>query len=1218
MSEADSAHVPTLAAAAEAAGVATSYVDGTGVVRIPRDSVLTLILDSIAEATSDPGATLGDSRDLSAEIPQSSDAPGGGPCSSGPQPARTWGVFTPLSALRRSSAPDHGSGDLTGLAELADVVEAAGGSVVGTLPLVARRPDEASPYSPLTRRFWDERWVDPAWVAEHLGVSTPAPRPAIVGDLADPEAAWTSTRAALTELLEDLGSLPAEVAAWRSDRPEVEQWARWKAAALVAGWDPTEWPTELATAVRLADDTALAKRGVSERLVDFEVFAQWAVTAQLTELGNDLRRRGMSLYLDLPVGTSASGYDAWVAPDAFARSMEIGAPPDRFFPAGQAWGLCPPQPRSAAALDDLRRCLDAHMAVCGLLRIDHVMGLHRLFWVASGAPADALGSDDRSDGTYVTYDASERWAMVAELSQHHGCGVVGEDLGTVPDEVRLALSSVGARGLFIGQDEVRAPFRLARPVPAASVASLNTHDLPPVAAWHSGSTIVSGTPVATVRSHLLGELALSDADIVIVSDQDLVLDDRRFNLPGEVGGATWRLRSRVTVKDLRHSVGPGASARTVLAELDEWRRTRRGDWPASVRPLLDSSDVASFRAGTHADLASRLGVHPRTAAGVVGVAAAVWAPHAREVAIGGEFDGWSGALLRRRHDDSGVWEGFVPSAMLGDRYKVHIRTSHGQWVHKSDPFARAAELPPGNASIITADDPAERGWTDHEWMAARGARQSPDQPMSIYELHLGSWRHHPDGRVPSYAEITPWLIEYVQRMGFTHVELMPVMEHPFGGSWGYHVTGYFAPTTRYGTPAEFASMVDALHRAGIGVILDWVPAHFPDDEHGLADFDGQALFEYPDPREGRHPEWGSRVFDWGRPEVRAFLVSSARWWIERFHIDGLRVDAVASMLYRNYGRNDGEWVANRYGGTENLEAVDFVRQLTHEIHHSTPGAIVIAEESTAWPGVTASTAEGGLGFDLKWDLGWMHDMLEYLARDPVHRSWHQDDLTFRAMYASSERFVLPLSHDEVVHGKASLVSKMAGDDWQRRANLRLLYGHQFTSPGVPLVFMGGELAMNEEWDHISALPWHLLQYRTHSGMQAWVAELNRLLRTSVALADDGRLPGRFEWIDCNDRSNSVIAWVRRAEQPGSERLMVANFTPTPHQGYLIGAPRSGTWHLIANSDEERWGGSDYFTPSRYETVSESTGTWQHSMSITLPPLALIVLSTQPPSPGVHP
>ena len=1134
-------------------------------------------------------------------------------CAPGPQPPRTWGVFAPIVSLRRSDAPDHGAGGLTALGELADAVIDLGGSVIATLPLVALRPDEASPYSPLTRRYWDERWVDPSWVATKLGIRGWVDRrPTTTSALAEPEHVCLTTRQALAEILEVVGgpaALPDEAAAWRRAHPDVEEWARWKAAGHVWGWDPRTWSAEVGDAVRSGswDDPDE---------VDFEAFVQWAVTAQLTELGAGLRARDASLYLDLPIGTPANSYDVWEAPHRFAEAMSVGAPPDQFFPDGQNWSLRPLHPGTASAEGHvhLRQCIEAHLAVCGLLRIDHVMGLHRLFW----APDDA----EPGEGTYVTYPAEEQWAVLAALSEQYGTGIVGEDLGTVPDEARHAMSAHGARGLFIGQDEVRTPFRLARPVEAAMVASLNTHDLAPLAAWHAEQAVagepVGAAPLEQVRGHLLGELAISAADIVLVSDQDLSLDDRRFNVPGIVGGQTWRLRSTMTIADLTTADLTTAEptrdgkARRVLERVDAWRRTARGEWPEGVAPRLDDNDIATLHNGTHARLADRLGVHPVSAAGVVGAAASVWAPHASEVVVAGDFDGWVGTPLRQRSgpphaDHAGVWDGFVPSATLGDRYKFRIRGANGHWVEKSDPFARAAELPPGNASILTADDPAEHDWGDGEWMAQRSERHRPGHPMSIYEVHLGTWRRHPDGRIPTYAEVTPWLIDHVTHMGFTHVELMPVMEHPFGGSWGYHVTGYFAPTSRYGTPAEFAWMIDQLHRAGIGVILDWVPAHFPDDAHGLADFDGQALFEHPDPREGRHPQWGSRIFDWGRPEIRAFLVSSARWWIEHYHADGLRVDAVASMLYRNFGREDGDWVANRYGGQEHLEAVDLVRQLTNEIHSSVPGAVVIAEESTAWPGVTRPTDSGGLGFDLKWDLGWMHDMLEYLARDPIDRRWHQDDLTFRALYANSERFVLPLSHDEVVHGKGSLVRKMAGDDWQRRANLRLLFGHQYTVPGVPLMFMGGELAMNEEWGHETALPWWLLDHAPHRGIKDWVAELNRLLGTQPALsALDDDLAG-FEWIDCADSEHSVLGWVRRSLRPAETLAVIANFTPAPLHGYRMGMPAAGRWDVLANSDDVAWGGSGYAVPQWAATEPITHQQWSDSVSLTLPPLGLLIL-----------
>lgn len=1210
-------HLEALESLARHHGVATTYVDGTGKERRPSTTTVMAILRALGV----PIDRVADASSALADLPPRPTTPAPAEtapldrvrCASGPQRPRSWGVFSPLSALRRSDVADHGLGDLTGLAELAEVVRDLGGSVTATLPLVATRPDEPSPYSPLTRQFFDERWVDPAWVAARLGVATAPARSTVGGERSHPEAAWSSTRAALAALVPVGSRLPDEIVAWRRARPEVETWARFKAAAVAFGWDPSLWTESLDRAVRTHDDRALAGLGVTDAAIDFEIVAQWAVATQLEELSDRERALGSALYLDLPVGCSSTSFDVWASPGEFAAGVTIGAPPDSFFPDGQSWGLRPVHPVVAAADGHgyLRRCVEAHMRVCGLLRIDHVMGLHRLFWV----PDDA----EPGEGTYVAYGAEEQWAVIAELSDRYGVGVVGEDLGTVPDETRSAMAEWGARGLFIGQDEVRSPFRLSRPVPSATVASLNTHDLPPVAAWRAADRDqpVPALPVessaATIRDHLVGELARSGADVMLVSDQDLVLDERRFNVPGTVGGDVWRLRSRLTVDALRSGSGIGAEARRVAANTDVWRRTPSGHWPNDDSKWIDSADVQSLQHGTHACLGDRFGFHPTSVCGVVGAAAGVWAPNARSVVVSGDFDGWTGTSLHR-FEGSSVWEGFVASAMLGDRYKIRIEGPDGQWVDKSDPFARSCELPPGNASILTASDPTHRTWSDAEWMANRSALHSIGNAMSIYELHLGSWRHHPDGRVPTYREITPWLIDYVASMGFTHIELMPVMEHPFGGSWGYHVSGYFAPTSRYGSPEDFAWMIDQLHGAGIGVILDWVPAHFPDDVHGLADFDGGPQFEYSDPREGRHPEWGSRVFDWGRPEVRAFLVSSARWWLERFHIDGLRVDAVASMLYRSYARADGEWTPNVHGGAENLEAVDFVRQVTTEIHASVPGAMVMAEESTSWPGVTHPVSAGGLGFDLKWDLGWMHDMLEYLGRDPVHRRWHQDELTFRAMYSSSERFILPLSHDEVVHGKGSLVNKMAGDDWQRRANLRALFGHQYTVPGVPLVFMGGELAMNEEWNHNAALPWYLLDHAPHEGVRSWLAELNRVMRSTPALyAADHRSDG-FAWIDCADRDNSVLAWLRRTgtvDGGGDIVIVLANFTPATHEGYRVGLPVPGRWRCIANSDDHRWGGSGYPLPEWLESEPIPIGEWSQSALVTLTPLALSIYHLEP-------
>ncbi|MBP6728069.1 MAG: 1,4-alpha-glucan branching protein GlgB [Microthrixaceae bacterium] len=1160
---------PELAELAQRVGVATGYVDGTGVARVPSVEVLIAVFRALGIAIdreSDAASLLADSEALPA-VPVRSTAAAPTTCAAGPQPARTWGVFAPLAGLAASPAERAAPGHIGTLAALDRTVASLGGRIVSTLPLVAGRPDDPSPYSPVTWRFWDPRWVDRSWLRGRLGGDGPG---------------------AVDHPL---------VQSWCADHGDAVRFVRWRSAAARHGWDPSTWSGDVSAWVRTGQGPP-ERAGIDPHHVAAALVDQFGVTAHLDELGAEMRAGGRALYLDLPVGVRPDSFDVWERPDLYVRGVSIGAPPDRFFPDGQSWGLAPVHPLRAAVsdFDVVRAALDAHMSVAGVLRIDHVMGLHRQFWVPDGAPA--------GDGTYVAFPADQLWEAVAQHSQRHGCGIVGEDLGTVPDEVRAAMAERAARGLFIAQDEVRHPFRLARTPPSAAVASLNTHDLPPVATWwaeHGDPTV----PTATVRDHLLAELAASDADIVLVAEQDLSLDAVRTNLPGTVGDHNWSRRSGLDVADLDRG-----EARRCLGDVDRWRSTPRGAWPSGAAPFLDEADLRSLRRGVHTHVADRFGVHPVTSAGMVGAAASVWAPHATEVVIAGDFDGWSGTPLRHRAlldspgDDPGVWEGFVPAAMLGDRYTFRLRTGDGTWIEKSDPLARAAELPPGNASILCEDEPGSGGWSDGEWLASRSVRQGSGTAMSIYEVHLGSWRRGEHGEVLGYAALADRLADHVLDLGFTHVELMPVMEHPFGGSWGYHVTGFFAPTARYGTPAEFAGFVDRLHRRGVGVILDWVPAHFPTDAHGLARFDGWSLYEYGDPREGEHPEWGSLVFDWARPEVRAFLVSSARWWVERYHVDGIRVDAVASMLYRDYAREAGSWIPNVHGGRENLEAVDLLRHLTTELHAAVPGVLVIAEESTSWPGVTHDPAHGGLGFDRKWDLGWMHDTLDYLGRDPVHRGWHHDELTFRPMYSWSERFLLPLSHDEVVHGKGSLLAKMAGDRWQQLANLRLLFGHQAFSPGVPLVFMGGELATPWEWNHDDELPWWLLDHAEHSGVRDWLRAVNRARAAYPALRELDDEAHGFEWIDCSDRERSVVAWQRNALDPAEALVVTANFTPIPRDAYRVGLPADGTWELVLNSDDRLYGGSGYPVVRSVQAQDQPHHGRTRSGEFTLGPLAI--------------
>jgi 1,4-alpha-glucan branching enzyme len=627
-------------------------------------------------------------------------------------------------------------------------------------------------------------------------------------------------------------------------------------------------------------------------------------------------------------------------------------------------------------------------------------------------------------------------------------------------------------------------------------------------------------------------------------------------------------------------------------------------------PLLTADDVYLFNEGSHFRLFDKLGAQRAQRQGVAGTHFAVWAPNAQYVAVIGDFNGWDKGRhpLRPLHS-SGIWFGFIPGAQPGTRYKYHVASRfHGYSADKADPVGFLQETPPASGSIIwdLAYD-----WGDDAWLAERAGRNALDRPMSIYEVHLGSWMHEAPGRSYGYRELAPRLAEYATRCGFTHVEFLPVMEHPFYGSWGYQTTGYFAPTSRFGSPQDLMYLIDYLHQHDIGVILDWVPSHFPTDEHGLGYFDGTHLFEHADPREGFHPDWKSYIFNYGRNEVRSFLISSALFWLEKFHADGLRVDAVASMLYRDYSRTAGEWIPNEYGGRENLEAISFLRRMNEEIYRAHPDVQVFAEESTAWPMVSRPTWVGGLGFGAKWDMGWMHDTLAYMGHDPVHRSYHHGQLTFRMVYAFHENFVLPLSHDEVVHGKGSLIGKMAGDPWQRFANLRLLYGYMYAQPGKKLLFMGGEFGQWREWDHDTELEWQLLEEPAHASLRAWVADLNRLYRQEAGLHRDDVNPSGFEWVDANDAANSTLSFLRKSGQAGEEILVVCNFTPVLREQFRVGVPRAGRWHELLNSDAALYGGSGAGNLGGVEADAEPFHGRPCSLSLTLPPLAVLFFRSPP-------
>ena len=653
-------------------------------------------------------------------------------------------------------------------------------------------------------------------------------------------------------------------------------------------------------------------------------------------------------------------------------------------------------------------------------------------------------------------------------------------------------------------------------------------------------------------------------------------------------------------------------------EFAYWFRVREdgqtrdvGD-PYQFGPVLSDFDLHLFAEGTHYRAWERLGAHRMTLGPVTGVHFAVWAPNAQRVSVIGDFNRWDGRThLMRRLIPSGVWEIFIPGLSDGGAYKYEVRTHAGHLLQKADPFARRFEVPPNSASVIWSDG-AYR-WRDGDWIKDRESVDGwHDRPMSIYEVHLGSWRRVPeDGyRSLTYRELAATMIPYVREMGYTHIELMPVLEHPFAGSWGYQVIGFFAPTSRFGTPDDFRYFVDECHRHGLGVILDWVPGHFPKDEHGLAHFDGTALFEHADPRQGEHREWGTLVFNYGRNEVRSFLFSSALLWLEEFHVDALRVDAVASMLYLDYSRNEGEWIPNQFGGRENLDAVSFLQQLNTVTHGEVPGTITIAEESTAWPAVSRPVYVGGLGFSYKWNMGWMHDMLQFIKEDPVHRRWHHNQITFSMLYAFTENFILPFSHDEVVHGKRAMLDKMPGDVWQKHATLRTLYGYMFGHPGKKLMFMGGEFGQWREWNYDESLDWHLLDDRMHGGLAQWVRDLNHTYQREASLHQVDFDGSGFSWIDCNDNENSVISMIRRARDPRDFSVMVANFTPVPRPGYRIGVPEGGWYREMLNSDGAMYGGSNMGNGGGVMTEPTPAHGFEQSLTLVVPPLGFLMLKKQ--------
>lgn len=625
--------------------------------------------------------------------------------------------------------------------------------------------------------------------------------------------------------------------------------------------------------------------------------------------------------------------------------------------------------------------------------------------------------------------------------------------------------------------------------------------------------------------------------------------------------------------------------------------------PYRFGPIITDHDLHLHAEGTLYEAWRSLGAHLAELDGVAGVRFAVWAPNAQNVCVAGDFNSWDARRHPMRLRNSGIWEIFIPGPQLGQPYKYLVRSKFGgHQQFKFDPYAFGSEVPPNSASVIT-DITYE--WNDGDWMAARAEAQPLKSPYSVYEVHLESWMRGPGGAPLTYSQMAVKLVEYVKQLGYTHIELMPVTEHPYSGSWGYQVVGYFAPTARFGSPVEFKSLIDTCHRNGIGVIMDWVPAHFPKDAHGLAFFDGTALYEYADTRKGEHKEWGTLIFNFSRHEVKQFLISSALFWLKEYHIDGLRVDAVASMLYLDYNRKPGQWVPNPFGGRENLEAMDFLRRF-NELAHEVPGVVTIAEESTSFPGVSRPVYANGLGFTMKWNMGWMHDMLDYFSIDPIYRRFHQNKITFSLMYAFSENFLLPISHDEVVYGKRSLLSKMPGDEWQKFANARAFLGYMYTHPGKKLLFMGSEIGDRNEWNSAAGVPWQILQHAKNAGLQHFIVQLNRVYREQPALYEVDFEHNGFEWIDFSDAEQSVISFLRRANDNHDELVVVCNFTPVPRYDYEIGVPASGFYQEVLNSDAREFGGSGMGNKGGVTAKEQPKHRRPASIRITLPPLGVMI------------
>ena len=1171
--------------------------------------------------------------------------------------SKKWGVFCPTYALH--SERSWGGGDLADLKTFRQWHTEQGALVTATLPMLASfldKPYDPSPYSPASRLFWNEFYLDIHSIPEF----DICPEAQIIYNSSEFQAEIKELQSARMvdyrrqmalkrKILEQLAEhFFTESSPRRADfdqyvqvNPAIKDYARFRAVGERQGTVWHNWPQSLQEGELSTDD-------YDPKIEQYHLYVQWLIAEQMETLSQDSRGGGCQLYLDLPLGANYDSFDVWRRPELFASDVSTGAPPDQLFLKGQNWGFPPMHP------DEIRRegyryfidYLRHHMRHADMLRIDHVMGLHRLFWIPKGMEA--------TDGLYVRYRADEMYAILCLESHRSRTTIIGEDLGTVPNYVRNSMDRHNFQRMYVLQFALTGdPENALLEVPTGTVTSINTHDTPPFAAFWHGKDIDNFLKLGLYteekaqmernkRHHLkqtliiylhkegllpmsvaddlsilkacLNYLGRSSAGTVLINIEDLWLETKPQNVPGTSWERqNWQQKTRISLDEFKSK----PLITEILRSAKDYQRTESimttettapQNRPVTARTLLTKDDLYLFNEGTHYCLYEKMGAHLTTKGKQTGTYFSVWAPDAEQVSVIGAFNGWN----RNTHKllpkgQSGIWEGFIAGVEKGTLYKFFIRSRYNDYaVEKGDPFATFSEIAPKSASIVWNLD---YEWSDQQWMTDRHGYNSQGAPISIYEVHLGSWKRVLDegNRSLSYRELAHQLAEYVIEMGFTHVQFLPVTEHPFFGSWGYQTTGFFSPTSRYGTPQDFMYLIDHLHQEGIGVLIDWVPSHFPNDEYALGFFDGTHLYEHADPQQGFHPDWKSLVFNYGRNEVRSFLISSGLFWLDKYHVDGLRVDAVASMLYLDYSRKEGEWVPNKYGGRENLGAIEFLRDLNKAVYREFPDVQMIAEESTSWPAVSKPTYLGGLGFGMKWDMGWMHDTLEYMRTDPLFRKYHHNNLTFRQLYAFSENFILALSHDEVVHQKGSLIGKMPGDDWQKFANLRLLYGLMYAQSGKKLLFMGGEFGQWSEWNHDGEIDWHVVSNPSHRGIHCWVADLNHTYRSESALYELDFDPSGFEWIDCNDFEWSTLSFLRRGKSADEIIIAVFNFTPVPRYNYRIGCPVGGYWRELLNSDGIAYGGSGIGNIGGVHTDKIEHHGRPYSLNLTLPPLGVIFL-----------